>query len=194
VARKKHFQHGSLFKRGKRNKVWVARYREPVIGNDGGTVFVRRSEIIGTVADFPTRRDAELILATKLQHLNSANYQPRSCCSLREFVEEWKAQALPALKYASQQHYGYVIDTHLLPTFGNVQLRLISRESIQTLLANKLKGLSWRTVKHIRTTLGTILGVPRPVHLAHAAGTERGNDFIRTKFRARGQSHRCAPL
>jgi integrase len=37
-------------------------------------------------------------------------------------------------------------------------LRLISREGIQALLANKLKDLSWRTVKHIRTTLGTILG------------------------------------
>jgi integrase len=43
--------------------------------------------------------------------------------------------------------------------FGNVQLRLISREGIQNLLASKLKqGLSWRTVKHIRTTLGTVLG------------------------------------
>ena len=43
--------------------------------------------------------------------------------------------------------------------FGDVQLRLISRESIQTFLADKLKeGLSRRTVKHLRTTLGTILG------------------------------------
>jgi integrase len=158
LARKKHFQHGSLFKRGKRNKVWVARYREPEIGNDGGTVFVRRSEIIGTVADVPTRRDAEIILSNKLRHLNSTNYHPRSCCSFRDFVEEWKTQALPALKYASQQHYEYVIETHLLPTFGNIQLRLISRESIQALLASKLKDLSWCTVKHIRTTLGTILG------------------------------------
>jgi integrase len=159
VARKKHFQHGSLFKRGKRNKVWVARYREPSTGDDGGTVFIRRSEIIGTVAELPTRRDAEVILSNKLRHLNSANYHPRSCCSLRDFVEEWKTQALPALKYASQQHYEYVIDTHLLPVFGNVQLRLISREGIQNLLVGKLKqSLSWRTVKHIRTTLGTILG------------------------------------
>ena len=138
--------------------MWVARYREPVIGSDGGTVFVRRSEIIGNVADLPTRRDAELILSSKLRHLNSTNYHPRSCCSLRDFVEEWKTQALPALKYASQQHYEYIIETHLLPTFGNIQLRLISRESIQALLASKLRDLSWRTVKHIRTTLGTILG------------------------------------
>jgi hypothetical protein len=42
-----------------------------------------------------------------------------------------------------------------MPVFGNVQLRLISQESIQGLLASKLRqGLSWRTVKHIHTTLG----------------------------------------
>ncbi len=57
-----------------------------------------------------------------------------------------------------QANNEYIIETHLLPAFGNIQLRLISRESIQALLANKLKDLSWRTVKHIRTTLGTILG------------------------------------
>jgi integrase len=144
-------------------------------------VFVRRSEIIGTVAELPTRRDAELILSNKLRHLNSANYHPRSCCSLRDFVEEWKAQALPALKYASQQHYEYVVETHLLPVFGNVQLRLISRESIQSLLASKLKqGLSWRTVKHIRTTLGTILGA------AEFWGYIEDNPVRKTKLPRRG--------
>ena len=111
--------------------------RQPGIAADGRTVFVRRSEIIGTVAELPTRRDAELILSNKLRYLNSANYHPRSCCSFREFVEEWKAQALPALKYATQKHYEYVIDIHLLPVFGNVQLRLISQESIQSLFGEQ---------------------------------------------------------
>lgn len=159
MARKKHFQHGSLFKRGKKNKVWVARFREPVVGADGESAFIRRSEILGTVAELPTRRDAELVLSDRLRQMNSSHYHPRSCCSLRDFVQEWKAQALPALKYATQKHYEYVIDIHLLPAFGNIQLRLISRESVQNFLANKFKqGLSWRTVKHLRTTLGTILG------------------------------------
>jgi hypothetical protein len=159
MARKKHFQRGSLFKRGKRNKVWVARYREPVIGANGETEFVRRSEILGTVADLPTRRDAEMVLSDRLRRVNSADYHPRSCCSFRSFVQEWEAQAHPTLKYATQEHYKYVVNSHLLPVFGNVQLRFISRESIQMFLAGKLKeGLSWRTVKHCRTTLGTILG------------------------------------
>jgi integrase len=159
LARKKHFQHGSLFKRGKKNKVWVARFREPIIGPDGESTDVRRSEILGTIADLPTKRDAEIVLARRLQRLNSANYNPRSCCRFRDFVEEWKTQTLPALKYATQKHYEYVIDVHLLPAFGDVQLRFISRESIQALVARELQqGLGWRTVKHVRTTLGTILG------------------------------------
>jgi integrase len=159
LARKKHFQRGSLFKRGKRNKVWVARYREAVIGASGETEFVRRSEILGTVIDLPTRRDAEMLLSDRLRRINSADYHPRSCCSFRSFVQEWEAQAHPTLKYATQEHYKYVVNSHLLPMFGNVQLRLISRESIQLFLGNKLKeGLSWRTVRHLRTTLGTILG------------------------------------
>lgn len=111
------------------------------------------------VADLPTRRDAEIVLSDRLRRLNSANYSPRSFCPFRSFVQEWEAQELPALKYSTQQHYKYVVHFHLLPAFGDVQLRLISREMIQKLVMEKLKsGLSWRTVKHLRTTLGTILG------------------------------------
>ena len=99
LARKKHFQHGSLFKRGKKNKVWVARVWEPVGGPNGESSRIRRSEILGTVAELPTRRDAELVLSNRLRHLNSANYHPRSCCALREFIEEWKPQILPTLKF-----------------------------------------------------------------------------------------------
>jgi len=180
LARKKHFQHGSLFKRGKKTKVWVARFREPIEIN-GQMQFVRRSEIIGTVAELPTRRDAELILSNRLRHLNSANYHPRSCCALREFIEEWKPQILPTLKYSTQQHYEYVIETHLVPAFGNLQLRLISREAVQNFLLLKLKqGLSWKTVKHIRTVLGTILGT------AEIWGYVEDNPVRKTKLPRRG--------
>ncbi len=159
MARKKHFQHGSLIKRGKRIRVWVARFWERIIGQNGESYRVRRSEILGTVIDLPTRRDAQMVLSDRLRRVNSADYHPRSCCPFRSFVQEWEAQAHPTLKYATQEHYKYIVNSHLLPVFGNVQLRLISRESIQMFLADKIKeGLSWRTVKHCRTTLGTILG------------------------------------
>lgn len=181
LARKKHFQRGSLFKRGKRNKVWVARFREPVSGANGETEFIRRSEILGNLTDLPTRRDAEMVLSDRLRRINSADYHPRSCCSFRSFVQEWETQAYPTLKYATQEHYQYVVNTHLLPEFGNVQVRLVSRESIQTFLAGKLKeGLSWRTVKHIRTMLGTILGT------AEFWGYIENNPVRKTRLPRRG--------
>jgi integrase len=178
---RKHFQHGSLFKRGKKNKVWVARYWEPVIDANDEADRIRRSEIIGTVTDLPTRRDAELVLSTRLRHINGANYHPRSCCSLREFVEEWQAQVLPTVKYATQKHYQYVVQTHLLPAFGKVPLRLVSRESIQDFLALKLKdGLSLRTVRHFRTVLGTVLGT------AEIWGYIEDNPVRKTRLPRRG--------
>jgi integrase len=157
-----------------------ARYWEPVIGTNGEPQRIRRAEILGSAAEIPTKRDAEIVLSNLLRRLNSANYNPRSCCLFRDFVEEWKSQALPALKYATQTHYQYVIDNHLLPALGNIQLRLLSREIIQALLATKLKDLSWRTVKHIRTTLGTILGT------AEVWGYIEDNPVRKTRLPRRG--------
>src|ERR1039457_6100441 len=44
MARNRRFQHGSLFKRGTRTKVWVARWWEDVSGREGKLERVRRSE------------------------------------------------------------------------------------------------------------------------------------------------------
>lgn len=53
---RRRFQRGSLFKRGKREKVWVARWWKDVINADGTMGRMRRSIVIGTVAEFATRR------------------------------------------------------------------------------------------------------------------------------------------
>ncbi|MGC1107014.1 MAG: tyrosine-type recombinase/integrase [Candidatus Acidiferrales bacterium] len=66
--------------------------------------------------------------------------------------------ALPALKYATQKHYHYILDVHLLPSFGSIRLTDIKRECIQSFLAAKLNsGLAWKTVKHIRGVFGRTL-------------------------------------
>ena len=63
MARKRCFQEGSLFKRGTRKKVWVARWWEPVIGPDNMPGRIRRSEVLGTVAEIPTMREARQMLS-----------------------------------------------------------------------------------------------------------------------------------
>src|SRR5579864_9405418 len=71
LARKKRFQYGSLFQRGKQNKVWVARWWEPTIDGEGNQVRIRRSETLGSVRELSSRRQAEQMLTRRMQRVNS---------------------------------------------------------------------------------------------------------------------------
>src|SRR5438132_9433691 len=89
LARKRSFQRGSLFQRGKRNKVWVARWWEDVVDSKGQPVRVRRSEILGTAAEFPNRRMAERALVRRLERLNSEHHTLQSQRKFASFVQDW---------------------------------------------------------------------------------------------------------
>ena len=41
---RRRFQEGFVFKRGKKRKVWVARWREMLIGDDGKLTFIRKAD------------------------------------------------------------------------------------------------------------------------------------------------------
>ena len=112
------FQQGSLFQRGTRRKLWVARWWEDVIQADGTLGRLRRSEVIGTVAEFPTRRLAMQVLSQRLGSINSGKARPQSVRTFGDFVkDDWTPVVLPTLKYATQKHYRYMLDVHLNPSF-----------------------------------------------------------------------------
>ncbi len=101
---RKRFQRGSIYKRGKRKRVWIARYCEDVIGPNGAVTRIRRSDILGTVAEIPTRRQAEQLLAGRLRSVNSSEYRPSSSRTFRDYVENcWLPEVLPTLKYSSKK-------------------------------------------------------------------------------------------
>ena len=154
------FQQGSLFRRGTRRKVWVARWWEDVIQADGTLGRLRRSEVIGTVAEFPTRRLAMQVLSQRLGTINTGKARPQSVRTFGSFVkDDWMPVVLPTLKYATQKHYRYMLDVHLIPAFGQRQLRELTREELQSFLSRKLKGgLAWETVHHFKCGLSKILG------------------------------------
>jgi integrase len=180
LARRRKYQHGSILKRGKRQKVWVARWWEEVIG-EHGIERVRRSEILGSVSKIPTRRDAETVLDERLRRINSGDFRPQSCHTLAKFAESsWLPCVLPTLKHSTQQHYQYVLRVHLNPEFGETQLRLISRDAVQKFLFRKFQTVSWKTVKHIRTVFGTIFKA------AEDAGLVSENPVLKTRLPRRG--------
>jgi len=174
----KGFQQGSLLQRGTRKKVWFFRWWEDVIGKDGAIRRVRRGETIGPVAQFSSRRAAMQVLSARLASINEGTPRAQSIRTFRDFaVEDWSPVVLPTLKYATQKHYNYMLNVHLIPAFGARQLRDITREELQGFLSRKLaSGLSWKTVKHIRGGLTRVLGS------AEEWGYVQNNPALKTKL------------
>jgi integrase len=179
---RRRYQRGSIYRRGKKKQVWVGRYCEEVIGPDGVVGRIRRSEILGTVAEIATRRQAEQLLAERLRKFNSMDYRPASSRTFGDFVERcWLPQVLPTLKHSTKKYYSYMFRVQLGPAFAHVQLRLITRDAVQDFFARKLHGgLSWSTVKGMRTLFGTVMAAAESDDLIPT------NPVRKTRFPRRG--------
>jgi len=153
---RRRYQTGCLFIRGKRRKVWVARWREDVITPDGRVSRTLRSEVLGLVSEIGSRREALKALQAKLRPINQGRQRPQSTLLFEQFVhEQWEPAMLPVMKSSSVRYYGIQIRRHLLPMLGAKRLCDITRVDAQCLLAEKLKqGLSGSSVHGIRTALG----------------------------------------
>jgi len=166
MTRNRRFQRGSIYKRGKRKNMWVARWWEDVTTQDGTVARLRRSEILGSVAEIPTRRQADQLLADRLRPINSGEFRPNSTRTFRDYGKSWLAEVLPTVKHSTGKLYKYILKVHLFPAFGEVQLRLITRDAVQRFLSGKMQnGLSLKTVKHIRTGFGTVMGAAEMAEL-----------------------------
>src|SRR5260370_35054438 len=105
VARRR-YQSGCLFKRGKRRKVWIARWREDVIRPDGSLGRIQRSIVIGLLSEVPTRREAQIQLDQHLQMLNQGQQRPQTTKHLQDFVDcERTHHVSPPLKLSSTGGY-----------------------------------------------------------------------------------------
>ena len=114
---RKRYQRGQLFLKGKRQRVWVGRWREDMIRPDGSTHRSRRSEVIGTLKEYPTRRLAERALEQRLSEtkINSLNYKPRPTARFREFAAKWQKDVLTQHKRSTQSADRSRIKKHLIP-------------------------------------------------------------------------------
>ncbi len=153
------YQNGCLFVRGKRRKVWVARWREDVILADGSAGRIMRSVVLGPVSEIAGRREARRILDARLSPINQGQYRPEATMLFSRFVAEcFEPGVLPTLKFATQEIYSFLSRKHLTPRFGDQRLCDISRVEIQRYLLEKLKqGFAWETTNHLRNLMSKIL-------------------------------------
>ncbi len=154
------YQDGCLFVRGKKRKMWVARWREDVIQPDGAVQRVLRSEVLGPVSEIASRREARILLQSRLASLNSGQRRAEATMPFAVFVtEHFKPGVLPTLKYATQEIYSFLLRKHLLPRFRDCRLCDITRAEIQHYLIETLKnGYAWETTHHLRSLLSKVIG------------------------------------
>src|SRR5438445_9791727 len=105
VARRR-YQIGSLAVRGKRRKVWVARWREDIKNPDGTLGRIRRAEVLGNVSEL-SKREALRIMESKLKPINEGRHRPVSTITLEQFIrQQWEPAMVPVLKPSTSRYYG----------------------------------------------------------------------------------------
>jgi len=123
------------------------------------------SALAGISSD-PKYRDALLAVGEAhnrvgvlLRPINEGKYRPEATMTFGQFLNEcWGPAVVPHLKPTSFRYYGKQIQRHLLPTFGGVRIRDITRAEVQRFLGqNRKQGLSGSSVPRIRTALRKVL-------------------------------------
>jgi integrase len=152
------YQDGSLAVRGTRKKVWIARWREDVIREDGTMARTHRKVVLGAVNEL-SRREAMMLLQARVAEVNQGRRRAIPTMTLETFAREhWQAGVLLALKPGSARYYQFLLDRHILPAFGTCRICDVDRARIQAfLLGRKQAGYSNSTVHGIRTTLAKVL-------------------------------------
>ena len=154
---RRRYQKGRVVLRGKANPVWVGRWREDVIGADGVTRRIERSEILGRKAEIPTQRLALRRLEVLLARVNAPDYRPGRITTFAEFAERWKETVLSQHKPSSQKAALSNLRCHILPQCGNVRLDALGKEAQQVFVTQLSRTVSRKTARNVMDTLSAIL-------------------------------------
>jgi integrase len=148
---RRRYQKGQLLLKGKMKKVWVARWREDTLRPDGTRHRQRRSEVLGTQKEYPTRRLAERALEQRLTEakVNSLDYKPRPTATYREFAMKWKKDVLSQLKPSTRSADASRLKKHLIPDLGEILMRDVTTQRLQSLIAQKAVSIGPKSVKNL---------------------------------------------
>jgi integrase len=153
---RRRYQRGSVFLRGKK-PVWIGRFREDVVGENGAVIRRRCSIVLGTKRDFPTKHLAERQLDAELARINAPSYRAGRVATLNEFAERWKAEILskrkPSTAHAAQSH----LRNQILPILGKLKLSEIGTENQQSFVTRLSGTVSRKTLLNIVGTLSSML-------------------------------------
>src|ERR1035437_2109424 len=131
---RRRYQKGTLIQRGKREKVWVGRWLEDEIQPDGTIERIHKSEVLGSLKDFPTKRLAQRELDGRVSVVNSPTYRARPTATFNDLAEKWKMLVMVNHAESSQSSEKSDIKAWV-KAIGGVQVRNIDCELLQVVVS-----------------------------------------------------------
>lgn len=180
---RRRYQKGMAVRKGDN---WVGRWREDEIGIDGRVRRVRRSRIIGTVAELPTKRLALRRLELYLAKINAPGYRPGRVATLAEFVDRWRPEVLAQHKPSTVRSAESHLRAHIIPFLGSRRLEEITPELQQSFITFLSRKLRRKTVMNIVATLSAILNTAK-----RWGYVCEGVDFAKLTFPVKGERTRA---
>ena len=144
---RRRFQNGSLFLRGKRIKKWVGRWLTDEILADGTVRRRHKSEVLGTLSDFPTKKLAMRALRDRMSSVNSPYYRPAHRVLFSELLDKWQCEVLPTFKPSSQSSFSAMLP-RLKKDFGGKICAEFAVGDIQRWIAAQLGTLRPKTIRN----------------------------------------------
>jgi integrase len=144
---RRRYQKGHLRLRGKREKVWIGRWLEDEIQSDGTVVRRHKSEVLGTLKQFPTKRLAQRELDARVSVVNSPTYRARPTATFQELAERWKLLVMPNHEDSTQRSEKSDIKAWV-EVIGDVLVKDIDCELIQSAVTGWKKSRSTKTIRN----------------------------------------------
>jgi len=161
---RRRYQKGSLILRGKRQPVWVGRWLEDEIQQDGTPHRVQRSEVLAAprledaerrgIPHCPTKRLAFRELQARLDSVNAPTYRARPTATFAQFASRWESTVLVQHKPSTQATIRSQLRKYLAPYFGKYAMRDIHPEMVQQFISGLT--VSPKSVRNFSATLQMI--------------------------------------
>jgi integrase len=153
-AAKTRYQTGRVYKKGKKVVKWYGQFREDQIGADGKLFRVQKNICLGSLSELPTKQAAMRELARRM----GTGTPVKADMLFRDLVFRWRAAVVPTLRTSTASYYVKMLAAHVVPAFGQREVRSISRYDVELFLAEKARAAYCRaSIRGMRVSLGRVL-------------------------------------
>ena len=153
AAIKTRYQSGRVYKKGKKEVKWYGQFREDRIDGEEKLFRVQKNICLGTLSELPTKQAARRELARRM----GTGTPVTADMLFRDLVSRWQSAVVPTLRNSTATYYLKMLAAHVLPAFGQREVKSISRYDVELFLAEKAKAYCRATLRGMRVSLGRVL-------------------------------------